>query len=175
MSGWPLFGAGLAYASIPQTIIPGAGSDNRPLEGGRLFLPDIDLYRAAGQGETLAELVFEEALVGLLDVLREVAEEGEGRETSRQLGDVLDLHVFALPCRRRGLFDYREQGLVQASRRDLRRVVRPDLGGGLEHVLDALHLQDRGEYDRDVVKGGETAAKRLRVVAQRVVVLDFLV
>ena len=84
-----------------------------------LFLAAVDLYRTAGEAEVLPQLVLQEALVGVLYVLRKVAEEGEGRETGGQLGDVFHLHVLALPCRRRSLLDYRQHDLVELRRGNL--------------------------------------------------------
>lgn len=42
-----------------------------------LFLSNIDVYRCAGEVPTLAYLVLQEALVGLLDILGQICEENE--------------------------------------------------------------------------------------------------
>ena len=112
----------------------------------------------------LSELVLEEALVRVLDVLREIAEEGEGRELRRELGDVLDLHVLALPGRRRRLLDDREEGLVEPCGRNLLRIVRIDFICRIEYVLDALHVEDGSEDDRDVVERGDSCLEALDVL-----------
>ena len=64
---------------------------------GMLLLTDVDVHRGTGEVPALADLVLEEALVGLLHILRQVGEEHErGYAGARELHAVLDLDVFTL-------------------------------------------------------------------------------
>ena len=66
----------------------------------------------------VADVVFEEAAVRFLDVLRQVDEERELRRRRRQLGYIFDLDVFALGRGRRVIFDQRQQEIVERRGRD---------------------------------------------------------
>mgnify|MGYP007107569294 CR=1 FL=1 len=61
-----------------------------------MLLPEINLHRYPGEIPVVADVVFEEPAVRLLDVLRQVYEKRELRRGRRELGHVLDLDVFAL-------------------------------------------------------------------------------
>ena len=62
-----------------------------------LLLTDVDIYRSTREVPALADLVFQEALVGFLDILRQVGEEYErGHACARELHAVLDLDVLTL-------------------------------------------------------------------------------
>ena len=62
-----------------------------------LLLADVDVYRCAGEVPALTNLIFKEAFVGLLHILRQVGEEYErGYAGARQLHAVLDLDVLTL-------------------------------------------------------------------------------
>ena len=87
-----------------------------------------------------SELVLEEAAVRLADVLRKIAEECERWRTCRQLGDVLDLDVLALPCWRRIVLDLRKHDLVDVRSLDLARVVFLYMGSCVEHIHDSLFV-----------------------------------
>ena len=88
-----------------------------------LFLSEEDLHRTSEEVEVCAELVLQESLVRIADILRQVAEEREGRRSGRELCDVLDLDVLSLPCWRRIVLDFRKHHLVDLRSRDLARVV----------------------------------------------------
>ena len=93
----------------------------------------------------VADVVFEEPAVRLLDVLRQVYEKRELRRGRRELGHVLDLDVFALGRGGRIVLDQRQQEIVQLRGRDaaFARLVDPDRG--LEHVEYALFAEYRSE------------------------------
>ena len=78
-----------------------------------LLLSEEHLERAACKVELTAKLVLKESLVRITKVLREVTEECKRRRPCRQLGHVLDLDVFALPCRWRIVLDFRKHLVVQ--------------------------------------------------------------
>lgn len=78
-----------------------------------LFLSEEDVHRTSEEVEVGAELVLKEAAVRFADVLREIAEESERRRSCRELGHILDLDVFALPCRWRIVLDLREHDVVE--------------------------------------------------------------
>ena len=59
-----------------------------------------------------AQLVLKEAAVRFADVLRKVTEECERRRAGRELCNVLDLDVLALPCWRWIVLDLRKHDLV---------------------------------------------------------------
>ena len=62
-----------------------------------LLLTDVDVDWRTGEVPALADLVLEEALVGLLHILRQVGKEDErGYACAGQLHAVLDLDVLAL-------------------------------------------------------------------------------
>ena len=125
-----------------------------------LFLPEVDLHRYPGEIPVVADVVFEEAAVRFLDVLRQVDEERELRRRRRQLGYIFDLDVFALGRGRRVIFDQRQQEIVERRGRDaaFARLVDPD--GRLEYVENALFAQNRGEDDRNVVERCEFLLQR---------------
>ena len=64
----------------------------------KLFLSEEYLYWTSEEVEVRTQLVFKESSVRLADILRKVAEECERRRAGRELCDVLDLDVLALPC-----------------------------------------------------------------------------
>ena len=66
-----------------------------------------------------SKFVLEEAAVWLTDVLRKIAEECERRRAGRELGDVLDLDVLALPCWRWIVLNLRKHYLVDVRCLDL--------------------------------------------------------
>ena len=70
-----------------------------------LLRPEIQLHGDAGEIPLLADLVLQEAAVRLLDILRQVDEEGELRRGRRQLHGVFDTDVFAFGRGRRRLLD----------------------------------------------------------------------
>lgn len=78
-----------------------------------LFLSAVNLDRTACEFEIVSQLIFEESLVWIADILRKIAEECKSRELCRQLGDVLHLHILALPRRWRGHLYDREEYLVE--------------------------------------------------------------
>ena len=78
----------------------------------RLFLSQEYLYRATEEVKVRSELVFQEAAVRLADILRKVAEECKRRRAGRELCDVLDLDVLALPSWRRIVLYLRKHNLV---------------------------------------------------------------
>ncbi len=80
---------------------------------GPLFLPKIDRNRNPRKIPICAELVFDKAAVGLLDVLGEVDEQGELRRGGRELHGVLDLDVLALDRRGRVVLDDGQQVVVE--------------------------------------------------------------
>ena len=84
-----------------------------PVRGAALFLSEVDLHRHSRKIPFFPHVVFEEAAVGLLDVLRQVDEERELGRRRRQLGDVFDLDVFALGRGGRVVLDQRQQEIVQ--------------------------------------------------------------
>ena len=120
----------------------------------------------------LPQLVLKESLVRLLDVLRQVAEERERRESGWQLGHVLDLHILALPGRRRVILDLRQHSLVQPCRRKLAGIVLVNVLGLIQHIHDSLFPGDRGEYDRHVIERSDAAAQRGFIFLHRVAVLQ---
>ena len=62
-----------------------------------LLLTDVDINRCAGEVPTLTNLILEEALVGLLHILRQVGEEYErGYTCAGQLHAVFNLNVLTL-------------------------------------------------------------------------------
>ena len=62
-----------------------------------LFLADEDVNWSSGEVPALANLVLEEALIGFLDVLRQVGVENKrGDARVGKLGTILDLDVLAL-------------------------------------------------------------------------------
>ena len=78
-----------------------------------LFLSEEYLYRTSEEVEVRTELVLQEALVRIADVLRKVPEECERRRAGRELSNILDLDVLALPCWRRIVFDLRKYRFVE--------------------------------------------------------------
>ena len=77
-----------------------------------LFLSEEYLYRTSEEVEVRTEFVLQEALVWVADVLWKVTEECKRWRAGRELGDVLDLDVLALPCRWRIVLDLRKHYLV---------------------------------------------------------------
>ena len=118
-----------------------------------------------------ADVVLQEATVGLLDVLRQVDEEGKLRRRRRELRHVLDADVLALGCGGRVVLDERQQHLVELRGGDaaLARLMYPD--GRLQHVEDALLVDDRGEDNRNVVERGELLHQEVAPLLHRVVAL----
>ena len=113
-----------------------------------------------------AHAVFDEALVGVADVLGEVAEEDELGVGCGQLGDVFDLDPLALDGGRRVLLlDNGEEGVVELGGGDAARAGLVDLLGGFEDFEDALLVDDGGEDDGDVVERCDAGADELFVVA----------
>ena len=105
----------------------------------QLFLAEEQVDGCSMQVPVLAYLVFEIALVGILDPLRQVAEEDErGDIGTLEHCDVLDFDIFALDRRRREGRDVGLQRVVQLRRRDGRAAVVVHLDGGLQHLVDAL-------------------------------------
>ena len=84
-----------------------------------LLLSEEDLYRATKEIEVSTELVLKEAAVRLTDILRKVAEECERWRAGRELCDVLDLDVLALPCWRWIIFNLRKHYFVDIRSLDL--------------------------------------------------------
>ena len=93
---------------------------------------------------------FEVAFVRVLDILREVAEEGESRSGRRKLRHVFDMDFLALPHRWVVAFDEWKHGFVESCRRDFAFHVLVDLAGLFDDLVDALLLDDGGEDDREV-------------------------
>ena len=77
------------------------------------------MHRTSEEVEFRAELVLKESSVRFADILRKVAEERERRRAGRELGDVLDLDVLALPCWWRVVLDLRKHLLVDLGCRNL--------------------------------------------------------
>ena len=119
----------------------------------------------------VAYVVFEEAAVRLLDVLRQIDEERELRRRRRKLGHVLDLDILALGRGGRIVLDQRQHVVVEFRGRDaaFARLVNAD--GGLQHVEDALFVHHRGEDDRNVVERREFLPEELGPLLHRVAVL----
>ena len=62
-----------------------------------LLLADVDVDRCAGEVPALTNLIFKEAFVGLLHILRQVGEEYErGYTCAGQLHAVFNLNVLTL-------------------------------------------------------------------------------
>ena len=139
--------------------------------GYRLFLSDVNLNRAAGKVEMLPQLVLEETFVRVLDVLRQVAEEGERRETGRELRHILDLDVFTLPCRRRAVLYFRKHRLVQHGGRNLSGIVPVHACHFVKHIENPLLVDYGGEDYWHVVKWRYTRAESIRVFLHRIAVL----
>ena len=119
----------------------------------KLFSSCIYLDGAAFKVEVLAELVLQEALVGVLHPLRQVAEESKLGSARGQLRHIFDLDVFTLPCRRRVVLDFRQHGVVELAGGNLPGHVGGHAGGGVQHIQDALLVEHGSKDDGDVVEG----------------------
>ena len=119
----------------------------------------------------VAHVVFEEAAVRLLDVLRQVDEERELRRRRRKLGHILDFDILALGRGGRVVLDQRQHVVVELRGRDAAFARLVDADGGLQHVEDALFVQHRGEDDRNVVERSEFLSEELGPLLHRVAVL----
>ena len=113
------------------------------------------MHRTSREVELRAELVLKESLVWVPEVLRKVAEERERRRAGRELGDVLDLDVLALPCWWWIVLDLRKHLLVDLGCRDLARVVLVNMSSCVEHIHDSLLVDHRCEDDREVIERSE--------------------
>ena len=103
------------------------------------FLSKEEVDGCSMQVPMLPDLVLEVSLVGILDPLRQVAEEDErGDIGTLEHCDVLDFDIFPLDGRRREGRDVGLQRVVQLRRRDGRAAVVVHLDGGLQHLVDAL-------------------------------------
>ena len=120
------------------------------------FVAHEDGYRRTVEIPLLAYLVLKEATVGLLDPLREIAEEDKRRDNSLlQHRDVFYLHKLTLVARR-GRHGYLLEHIgVELRCGDHPAAVLIDLDRGLEHFEDPLLCEGRGEENREVGKGGE--------------------
>ena len=79
-----------------------------------LFLAEEEVDGRAMQVPVLTDFVLQVALVGILDPLRQVAEEDErGHMGSLEHGDVFDLDILALDCGRREGGDVGLQHVVE--------------------------------------------------------------
>ena len=87
------------------------------------------------------QLVLQEALVRILDVLRQVAEERKCRKSGRKLGDVLDFHHFALVHRRRVVLYFREHGIHEGGSGEPSGIVLVNVRDFVHHVQNPLLLQ----------------------------------
>ncbi len=133
-----------------------------------LFLAHEHLHRAACQVEVLAEFVLQEALVWILDVLRQVAEERECRESGRKLGHILDFHQLALPHRRWIILDFRKHCIHELGSAYLARVIVPYVCDLIQHIQDSLLLQHGCEDDRHVIERSDSCFQCLGIFRHRV-------
>ena len=98
-------------------------------------------YRAV-QVPVLAYLVLQVALVGVLDPLRQIAEEDEcGHMGALEHRDVLDLDIFALDGRWWEGLDVGLQQVVELRGGNRGATVVIDVNRCLEHLVDALLCQ----------------------------------
>ena len=130
------------------------------------LLPEEQVDGCAMQIPVLANLVFQIAFVGILDPLRQVAEEDErGNLCSLEHGDILDFHILALDGRGRKRLDGGLQDVVQLRGRDDNLAVVIHLDCGLQHLVDALLGNGRPEDDGEVGERCEAFADgRLEVI-----------
>ena len=103
------------------------------------FLSKEEVDGCSMQVPMLPDLVLEVSLVGILDPLRQVAEEDErGYMGALEHGDVLDFHIFSLDCRWREGGDVGLQDVVELRGGDGHAAVVVHVDGRLQHLVDAL-------------------------------------
>ena len=129
----------------------------------------------------IADLIFQEAAIRLLDPLGEIAEEDEGGDDRLlEHGDILDFDELTLIAGR-GSYGYLLEHIgVELRCGDEPAAVFVDLGGSLEHVVYALLSECRSEDDGEIGEGGEPAAdgvditllSSLRAVGHEVPLID---
>ena len=125
----------------------------------RLFFPEEDVDGSAKQVPVLANLVLQVALVGILDPLRQVAEEDErGHVSPLQHGDVLDLDIFSLDSRWREGLDVGLQDVVELRGGNGDTAVVIDVDRRLEHLVDALLGERRAKDDGEIGERGKAVA-----------------
>ena len=87
------------------------------------------------------ELVLEESLVRFLDVLRQVAEEGECRELGWKLGYVFDIDHLALPHRRWVIVNLWQHCVHQLGSAQPSGIILIDVSYRIEDIENPLFLQ----------------------------------
>lgn len=137
-----------------------------------LLLSDEDVDGCAGEVPSFADLVFEEAFVGFLDVLGQVGEEHERWDAGvGQLHAVLDFDVLALDAGGRRCLDDGEHLLVETGGGDTGGAMQIDLLCLLKHLEDALPGEGGGKDDGEVGEGGEALTDGLLEVVDGLVAL----
>lgn len=123
------------------------------------FVAHEDRDRGAVEVPVFAYLVFQKTAVGFLDPLWQITEEYECRDDGLlEHRDIFYLHEFAFVAGRRSDCDLLKHVGVELGGRYDAAAVLVDVDCCLQHLVDALFCDGRGEDDREVGEGGELAA-----------------
>ena len=106
-----------------------------------LFLPEEEPHGYTGEVKLVTKLVFQESLIGFLDVLRQVTKECKRWRSGIYLSNVLDLDVLAFCSGWRIMHDLREQGVVELGGGDSLVLVSPDLNRFFNDLENPLLLK----------------------------------
>lgn len=132
------------------------------VRGGGLFFAHKDGDGCAVEIPVVADLVLQEAAVGVFYPLGQVAEEDKGGDLCAfQLGYVLDFDVFAFVGGWRCLRNYFEHYLVELRRGHFAAAVLVYVDGGLHHFEDALLGECRAENHGEVGERGKLSVDGL--------------
>lgn len=115
-------------------------------------------------------MVLKEPLVGVFDILGQVAVKGERRRLRLDLRHVLDPHHLALEHRGRLVVHDGQHEVVQLACRDVPLAVFIDVQGRFERLDDPLLRDIRSENDGDIGERSDALADLLLVFGHRVVV-----
>lgn len=129
-----------------------------------LFPSKIYFDRNALEVPMFADLVFEETLVRIYNILREITEECKGRVSYRQLGDVFDTDYLVLVHWWWRVLNDRQQHIVQLGSGNLAGTIVIYLNGGFQYLIYTLFFQHGGEDDGHVVEGSDAALDKIFVL-----------
>lgn len=160
-SGWP-------FARTAWLL--GGNRGRRFLHGGLLsFLQGRSILAVLGtqiqldwhvvEGQPIAKSLEEITAIGVIEEVRSIGEQDDGRRMDADLGGVEDLRPTILPQRRRLLREGPAQNSVQVARADPDAGLLVQMLGQVQHRMDVLAALGRDESDGHKVQAWEGGPK----------------